>query len=79
MLSQKPDTYSSDESKIQYIIGLLHGRVLDWATALWEGSPAFFLKTTLSSFLSLVKFWKILSMVVSFFPCDRASIVSDYA
>ena len=42
VLGQKPLTYSSEESRIQYIIGLLRGRALDWATALWEGSPGLF-------------------------------------
>ncbi len=41
VLSQKPFSYSTDESRIQYIVGLLQGRALDWATALWEVSPVF--------------------------------------
>lgn len=34
-------TYSSEESKVQYLVGLLRGRAQEWATALWEGSQVY--------------------------------------
>lgn len=42
VLGQKPFSYATDEARVQYVVGLLRGRALDWATALWEGSPVFF-------------------------------------
>lgn len=42
VLGQNPFSYATDEACVQYVVGLLRGRALDGATALWEGSPVFF-------------------------------------
>lgn len=42
VFGQKYLTYASDEARVQYVVGLLRGRALDWAAALWERSPVFF-------------------------------------
>lgn len=38
VFSQKPNTYASDHAKIAYIMGLLQGKALDWATAIWQNN-----------------------------------------
>lgn len=38
VFSQKPITYSSDHAKIAFIMGLLQGKALDWATAIWQNN-----------------------------------------
>uniref|UniRef100_A0A667YAA5 CCHC-type domain-containing protein n=1 Tax=Myripristis murdjan TaxID=586833 RepID=A0A667YAA5_9TELE len=42
VLGQKPLTYATSESQVQYVVGLLRGKALDWATAVWEVSPGVF-------------------------------------
>lgn len=39
VFSQRPATYSSSASKIAFIMGLLQGKALDWATAVWQNDP----------------------------------------
>lgn len=56
IFSQKHISFASDPAKVQYIIGLLRGRALDWVTALWEGSPEFFLMTMLLLLVSFRRF-----------------------
>ncbi|KAJ8339618.1 hypothetical protein SKAU_G00364040 [Synaphobranchus kaupii] len=34
---QQPLTYPTDERRIGYVMGLLKGKALDWATAVWSG------------------------------------------
>ncbi|GLD53001.1 uncharacterized protein AKAME5_000581600 [Lates japonicus] len=36
VFTQQPHTCSSEQSRIAYLIGLLRGNALAWATALWE-------------------------------------------
>eukprot|EP00063_Salmo_salar_P012822 XP_013987657.1 PREDICTED: protein LDOC1L-like [Salmo salar] len=36
----QPSSFPSDHSKIAYLITLLSGRALNWATAIWEQQPA---------------------------------------
>lgn len=38
VFTQKPITYSQDHSKIAFIMGLLQGKALDWATAMWQSN-----------------------------------------
>lgn len=38
VFSQKPITYATDSSKIAFIMGLLKGKALDWATATWQNN-----------------------------------------
>uniref|UniRef100_A0A3B3DMB5 DUF4939 domain-containing protein n=1 Tax=Oryzias melastigma TaxID=30732 RepID=A0A3B3DMB5_ORYME len=45
---QRPATFSSDKSKVLYVIGLLRGRALDWAEA--AESRCSFLSTSYVSF-----------------------------
>ncbi|KAJ8261446.1 hypothetical protein COCON_G00171690 [Conger conger] len=37
VFKQQPQTYNSDDRRIGYVMGLLKGRALDWATAVWSG------------------------------------------
>lgn len=39
VFSQKPATYATSASKIAFIMGLLQGRALDWAAAMWQNDP----------------------------------------
>lgn len=39
VFSQKPYTYTTDCSKIAFVMGLLRGRALAWASATWETTP----------------------------------------
>lgn len=36
VFSQKPLTYASDSSRVAFVMGLLQGKALDWATAIWQ-------------------------------------------
>ncbi|KAK7929110.1 hypothetical protein WMY93_005505 [Mugilogobius chulae] len=36
VFSQKPYTYATDWSKIAFVMGLLQGKALDWASAKWQ-------------------------------------------
>lgn len=36
VFSQKPVTYAADSSKVAFVMGLLQGKALDWATAMWQ-------------------------------------------
>lgn len=42
VLGQKPFSYATDETRVQFVVGLLCGRALNWTTALWEGPSVFF-------------------------------------
>lgn len=33
---QQPLSYATEDSRIAYLVGLLHGKALSWATAVWE-------------------------------------------
>ncbi len=37
---QQPSTYTTDKSRITFIMGLLSGNALAWATDVWEGQSA---------------------------------------
>lgn len=39
VFSQKPMTYALDSSKVAFVMGLLQGKALDWATAMWQNKP----------------------------------------
>ncbi|KAI2646625.1 Transposon Tf2-6 polyprotein [Labeo rohita] len=41
-VSQQPQLYPTDDSRISFVCSLLTGRALDWATALWEGEHTTF-------------------------------------
>lgn len=41
VFSKRPISFATDLAKIQYIIGLLRGRALDWVMALWESLTVF--------------------------------------
>ncbi|XP_072134918.1 uncharacterized protein [Mobula birostris] len=49
VFEQQSSTYSTDKSKIAYIMGLLRGSVLAWATAVWDNQPEIY-----SSFATFV-------------------------
>ncbi|KAF7640649.1 hypothetical protein LDENG_00025800, partial [Lucifuga dentata] len=53
VFSQRAVTYATDEAKIAYIIGLLRGRALAWATAV--RGPQLLLHTTYVDFISEMK------------------------
>ena len=40
VFGQRPCTYATDEAKISYLVGLLRGNALAWATAVWESQTA---------------------------------------
>lgn len=40
VFTQKPLTYTSDSSKIAFVMGLLQDKALSWASAVWENKPA---------------------------------------
>ncbi|KAI2655590.1 Transposon Tf2-6 polyprotein [Labeo rohita] len=52
VFGQRPLTYSTDEAKISYIMGLLRGNALAWATAVWDSQSAQF---NFSSFTAELK------------------------
>lgn len=39
VFQQRPHTFSSDQSKVQYVLGLLRGRALAWAEAIFSSQP----------------------------------------
>lgn len=41
IFDQQPYTYCTDAAKIAFVMGLLKGKALDWATALRESQPNF--------------------------------------
>ena len=49
----QPSSFPSDHSKIAYLITLMSGRALTWATAVWEQQPA--ICVSLEGFLGEVK------------------------
>lgn len=39
VFSQKPATYATGASKVAFVMGLLQGKALDWAAAMWQKDP----------------------------------------
>lgn len=40
VFSQKPVTFAADSAKIAFVMGLLQGKALAWASAIWQNNPA---------------------------------------
>ncbi|KAL0188100.1 hypothetical protein M9458_015199, partial [Cirrhinus mrigala] len=74
-VSQQPQLYPTDDSRISFVCSLLTWRALDWATAVWEGKQMFFL-----SFADFLKcFWEVLEHFAYGGEAREQLLATDYA
>lgn len=53
VFEQQPSSYVTDRAKISYVMGMLRGKTLAWASAVWESqSPV---SSSFASFISEMK------------------------